>query len=320
MTDPLHRVILDVDTGIDDAVALALAVKLPRVDLVGVTTVAGNVNLELTTLNTLRVLDWVGASEVPVYPGAAAPLVGAHRDAAIFRGTDGLGNAAIPTSRRQAEAVTAPEFIVRAARESPGELDLVCVAPLTNLAIALLLEPNLPQLVRRTLIMGGAFARPGNETPYAEFNIYADPEAASAVARSSLEATWVGLDVTQRATLTRPEWERLDDAEEPPAVLVREVSRHSFTERGAPGFQLHDPLALLALVEPDVLSVKQWAIEVDCSVRETVGRTRLVRDPRAPQHRVALGVDARRFREIFDRTLGLDVAVEREAPARRSSN
>jgi purine nucleosidase len=320
MSDRPRRVILDVDTGIDDAVALALAVRSPDIDLVGVTTVAGNVNLELTTLNTLRVLDWVGAREVPVYPGAAAPLVGAHRDAARFHSTDGLGNAPIPTGRRTAEAVTAPEFIVRTARESPGEFDLVCVAPLTNLAIALLLEPNLPKLVRRTLIMGGAFARPGNETPYAEFNVYADPEAASAVARSSLEATWVGLDVTQRATLTRPEWERLDKAQEPPTVLVREVSRRRFVEAGASAFTLHDPLTLLALAAPDILSVERWAIEVDCSMWETAGRTRLVRDAQAPQHHVALDVDVRRFREIFDRTFGLDVAVEGEASARRSSS
>jgi inosine-uridine nucleoside N-ribohydrolase len=302
-----HRscVILDVDTGVDDAIALALAVQSRDICLAGVTTVAGNVARDLVVENTLRVLAWLGARDVPVYVGAAAPLVGHHRHAAHFHGDDGLGGGMFPASNRIPETVTAPEFIVQSARESPGELDLVFVGPLTNLAIALMLEPALPSLVRQTVIMGGAFLCPGNTTPFAEFNIYADPESASRIAASDLDALWVGLDVTRQGGLTRSEWDALSDATGAAPTLVREVSRRAFIERGADEFHLHDPMALMSLLDPDIVQTERWAIDVDLSTRETAGRTRLVRDPSAPQHRVALGLDAAAFRERLDDTLDL---------------
>ena len=174
-------IILDVDTGTDDALALAYAVASPRIDLVAVTTVAGNVDVEKATANTLAVLDWLAASDIPVHRGASRPLVRPHRDASYFHDEGGLGGAQLPRSTRSVGADRGPAAIIRLARQRPGELTLVALGPLTNLAIALNVEPELPELLKSVVVMGGAFTVPGNTTPAAEFNIFVDPEAAEQV-------------------------------------------------------------------------------------------------------------------------------------------
>jgi purine nucleosidase len=300
-----HKVLMDVDTGVDDAMALAVAVISPEIDLVGITTVAGNVDLNQATANTLRVLDHLGANDVPVYRGMSRPLARSHFDAAHFHGSDGLGGAPFPGPSRNPEALTAVQFILDAARRHEGELNLVFVGPLTNLATALILEPDLPSMVNRTVIMGGAFEVPGNTTPMAEFNVAVDPEAARQVAESSLNATWVGLDVTHQVELKRGDWEQLNSAESQPATLVREVSRHRFENGDHPAVYLHDPLAVGAVIAPDVLSCRESAIWVDTSIRETAGTTRMVVDARATQHAIAVRVDVPAFRTIFGKMLGI---------------
>ena len=140
-------VILDVDTGTDDALALAYAVASPRIDLVAVTTVAGNVDVEKTTANTLAVLDWLGAGDVPVHRGASRPLVRPHRDAIYFHDEGGLGGAQLPPSTRSIGADRGPAALIRLARQRPGELTLVTLGPLTNLAIALNVEPDAARVV-----------------------------------------------------------------------------------------------------------------------------------------------------------------------------
>src|SRR5215208_3882001 len=167
-------VILDVDTGMDDALALGLAVLDSEIELVAATTVAGNVGIGHTTTNTLTVLDWFGATDVPVYRGASRPLARPLVTAAQFQGDDGLGEAGLEPTRRDTGADSGPAAMVRLARSRPGEITLVCVGPLTNLAIALNLEPALPDLAAGVVIMGGAFHVPGNITEHAEFNIYCD--------------------------------------------------------------------------------------------------------------------------------------------------
>ena len=217
-------IILDVDTGTDDALALAYAVASPDIDLVAVTTVAGNVDVERATANSLAVLDWLGASHVPVHRGASRPLVRAHRDAASYHGESGLGSAKLPPSKRQIGADRGPAAIIRMARERPGELTLVAVGPLTNLAIALNVEPRFPELLPSVVIMGGAFHVPGNVTPAAEFNIYVDPEAAGQVfAAPFSRLVAVGLDVTERVTLTRDDWNAANQQRNlPPAAATPE--------------------------------------------------------------------------------------------------
>src|SRR5215204_5409651 len=195
MTDRVP-IILDVDTGTDDALALAYAVASPKIDLIAATTVAGNVDIEKTTANTLSVLDWLGAADVPVHRGAGRPLVRPHRDASHFHGESGLGGAQLSTSTRSIGADRGPAALIRLARQWPGALTLVALGPLTNLAIALNVEPELTQLLKWVGIMGGAYTVPGNTTPAAEFNILVDPEAADQVFTAPFpNLTAVGLDV-----------------------------------------------------------------------------------------------------------------------------
>lgn len=300
------NVLMDVDTGVDDAMALAMAVESPDIHLVGVTTVAGNVDREQATHNTLRVLDLLGATEVMVCAGMSRPLAREHFDAAHFHGGDGLGGAPFPAPTRTIRPTSAPEFIVQQARAYGGALTLVMVGPLTNLAVALALEPELPRLIDRTMIMGGAFDVPGNATPYAEFNIGVDPEAARWVAESGLNATWIGLDVTHSVSLYRDDWERLAGLECPPATVVREVCRQSFDGRGLESVHLHDPLTVGSVLKPDLLETRRSAVSVDTSLRGSAGMTRMMTDSRATWHDIAINVDSESFRELFGTVLGLE--------------
>jgi inosine-uridine nucleoside N-ribohydrolase len=265
--------LLDVDTGVDDAVAIALASRLESHELVALTTVAGNVPVEIATANTLAVAAWMGI-DVPIYRGMSEPLARPLHTAREHHGFDGLGGWKPPVAPAKLETETAPEAIVRLAREHRGEITFVFVGPLTNLAVALSLEPRITEWVDRLVIMGGAFAVPGNTTAVAEFNIYADPEAAAKVARSAMRAEWVGLDATHETGVTRAHWERLEDSDDPGHVLVREVTRRTLTELNRPRFYLHDPLAV-AVAESQG-AVEMWVGQVVVDVGEFErGKTRL---------------------------------------------
>lgn len=298
-------ILLDVDTGIDDALAIALALGLPSLELLGVTTLAGNVVIEKTTENTLRTLAWLGAAGVPVARGMARPLVRPLRDAAYVHGDNGLGGFEPPASPVGVIDVTAPEFLVQQLRARAGEITLVCTGPLTNLAVALALEPALPQLVARVVIMGGAFTVPGNMSPVAEFNSFVDPEAAAIVAASRLPITYIGLDVTHEVPLTRSDWEAAEVVDGQAARLVRGVYTHTFAGRGLERAHLHDPLAVAVAARPDLIRTESSAVVVDTGLGGEVGQTRMAFDPRRPQHQVALEVDSARFLDLFRTTLGL---------------
>jgi purine nucleosidase len=305
--DPV-KIIMDVDTGVDDAMALALAFSSPEIELLGVTTVAGNVSLDQATKNTLKVLDFINATTTPVYRGMSAPLSRDHFDAAHFHGLDGLGGAALPESQRSAASMTAPEFIVQTVRENAGGISLVFVGPLTNLAVALLLEPELPRMVVQTVIMGGAFEVSGNATRWAEFNIAVDPEAARVVAESDLDATWIGLDVTHSANLYRSDWEQIGDGSSATALLVREVCRMSFAEKRHEEMHLHDPLAVGVAANSNFVTCDSTEVLVDSSVRDSAGMTRMVQGRGRRGNQVARSVDSRAFREFFGNRLGIPIA------------
>jgi len=289
--------ILDVDTGIDDAAALALAVNSPEIELLAVATVAGNVDITQTTDNTLRVLAWLGAAEVPVHRGASRPLIKPHQDAAFVHGTNGLGNATFPESDAGIGKDRGPAAIVRLAMARPGEITLVCVGPLTNLAIALNVEPTLVSLLKRVVIMGGSFFNPGNITPFAEFNIFVDPEAAAQVFCAGFaEITLVGLDASHQTTLTRDEWDSASRQENEPASLLSRVYAQSFTTRGKSDCYLHDPLALAIAVDPTLAgyATGQASVELDSDRR---GQTTL--NEGAGCAKVAKTVDVERFKAFF---------------------
>ena len=300
-----NPVIMDVDTGVDDAVALALATRLPDLDLIGVTTVAGNVDVEKTTDNSLRVLAMLGRSDVPVYRGMSRPLARAYHDASEFHGVSGLGDAEFPASTATVRDETAPEFIVRSVRARPGEITLIPVAPLTNIAVALALEPNLPRLVKRVVIMGGAFLCAGNASRYAEYNIWADPEAATLVANSELPITFIGLDVTHKAPMPKSLWTALANQRGVEARMVYALCRRTFVGRAKGEFHLHDPLAVAVAADPDLVTTEDWGVTVETGIGEQMGRTCLVRQPDAPQQKVAVRVQKDEFLSRFRQTLSL---------------
>ena len=307
-------VILDVDTGVDDALAIALALRWPRVELVALTTVAGNVDVEKAVRNSLTVLDWYGRDDVPVHRGASRPLTRRLHTATHFHGEDGLGDAGLTKSDRPTAPDRGPAAIIRLANERPGELTLVCVGPLTNLAIALNVAPDLPDRLAGLVIMGGAFWAPGNITTNAEFNIFVDPEAAAQVFEAASRfkrVTAIGLDVSMQTALSRLDWEAAAGVAD--GQLLHRVCRRSFETRGQLAFHLHDPLALAVAVDPSLVGTEPAAVAV-----EREGFDRGLTRPTGPGPvRIARQVEAARFLRLFRATLGLTpTSVERRSDTR----
>lgn len=251
------RVFVDCDPGIDDAVALAYLSARPDVEIAGVGAVFGNSGVEVTADNALRLLELYGRPEVPVAWGASRPLVQPPRLAPHVHGGNGLGDVELPTPASKPCAESAAELLVRLARETPGELDVLAVGPLTNLALALGLEPRLPELVRRLVVMGGAVRAPGNVGSHVEANIVNDPEAAEVVFASGFALDLVALDVTMR-TVADAEWlaelSRIsgERAEHTSAFLDFYADFYTgiFGERKC---AMHDPLAAAVLVDPHLV-------------------------------------------------------------------
>jgi purine nucleosidase len=277
--------IVDVDTGVDDALALLYAVASPEVDLIAATCVMGNVSVEQATENTLAVLEVAGKQEVEVAQGAARPLVRDHVPFPIVHGERGLGRAAPPPPAASPSSRSAVEVIVATARERPGEVLLVATGPLTNVALALREEPGLPQLLRGFALMGGAFARGGNVTPAAEANIWVDPLAADEVFTGFSGADehhlpiCVGLDITERAVMRRPDLDEVcaPAPRSPLGLLVEEATSFYMdfysSVVGEDGCRLHDPLALAVAIDPSVARLQTTRVEVETEGRWTMGET-----------------------------------------------
>ncbi|MEE8601334.1 nucleoside hydrolase [Euzebya tangerina] len=250
MTTPAPQpIVMDCDTGIDDAIAIMYAVLSPAVELLAVGAVWGNTTVKNATRNTLHVLDLVGATEVPVAAGAASPLAGGQ---AVFaphvHGGDGQGGMAPETAAREAAPHSAAQQLVETIRARPGEVEIVAVGPLTNVAMALLLEPDLPRLAKGLTIMGGAALAPGNVTPMAEANILCDPEAAHAAFAAEWPLTIVPLDVTMLVHLTETHRTRLAAAGPAAQYIAGALETYfsffaseNYDERQSP---MHDVLAV----------------------------------------------------------------------------
>lgn len=205
----MPRIILDTDPGIDDALALFLALASPEVTLEAVTTVQGNVSVEQTTYNALTLLTLAGRTDIPVAYGSAEPLVRKRVDAAHVHGQNGLGDITLPEPTIASVEQQAVDLIIEKIMRNPGEITLVPIGPLTNIALAVRREPRIAQHVREVVIMGGAVRVPGNVTPSAEFNIFADPHAAHVVFHAGWPLRLVSLDVTTRVSMHRQQVETL---------------------------------------------------------------------------------------------------------------
>jgi inosine-uridine nucleoside N-ribohydrolase len=293
-------ILLDCDPGHDDAVALLLALASPEVELLGVTTVAGNQTLERTTANALRVLELAGRADVPVAAGAPAPLVRELEVAANVHGESGLDGPELPLPTARPVGGHAVAFLAGRIHERAGAVTLVATGPLTNVALLLALEPDARP--ERIVLMGGSIGE-GNRTPAAEFNIWADPEAAARVFESGIETTMVGLDVTHRAVLPDARVEELRAAGRVGRAVAELLDFFGrFHEERWPelgGAPLHDPVALAHVVDPSILDVRPARIDVDCG-EASRGRTNVdVRRGWEPNAQVAVGIDAGRFADLL---------------------
>lgn len=301
----MKPIILDVDTGIDDAMAIAYAARSPEVRLLGVTTLFGNVPVEEATRNSLYVLELLGRGDVPVYAGAAKPLIRPEpkQYAKWVHGEDGLGGALDREPLGRAGDQSAVQFMVEQVRRLPGQVTIVAVGPMTNLAQAVLADPDFVRLAGRVVIMGGAVTVPGNVTPHAEANIYSDPEAAAIVFRSGLPLTMVGLDVTMKTLLPRTrlaEWRRKGGkfAEFMATAADFYMNAYESWKPGIGGCALHDPLAVGIAIDPAFCRSEEMAVEV-VTTGERTGKTVGERSGDAPGTNVCLEVDADRFLRHF---------------------
>jgi purine nucleosidase len=328
-------VFADVDTGVDDAMALVYLLASPEIELVGIASTGGNVAVHQVCVNNLSLLELCEAPDIPVSQGAQQPLACPMRTAEDIHGHTGLGYAELPSSDRQLTSYDAAEAWVRAAHAHPGQLIGVATGPLTNLALALRAEPALPTLLRRLVVMGGAFDYLGNTTPVAEFNICVDPEAAAEVFAAWAPAAGTpgqqplpivcGLDLTQRVAMTPDILARLAAASGSTTTVMNELDEHGtrseasnplirviedamrfYFERhlrrswGYLAYQ-HDPLAAATALDPQLVSTRPATVDVELTGTLTRGMT--VADwsgrwGRKPNMRVGIGVDPAMF---FDR-------------------
>jgi inosine-uridine nucleoside N-ribohydrolase len=301
-------VILDVDPGHDDAVALMFACGSPELELLAVTTVAGNVQLEKTTRNALRILSLIGSTDVPVAAGAASPLERQLHTAEDIHGESGLEGPEIPDATFEPDGRGATQLIADTVRRAPEPVTLVPVGPLTNVATFLREHPDLRDRIARISLMGGSIGL-GNTTPAAEFNIHVDPEAASVVFESGLPITMSGLDVTHQAGVGLGERERLRALGHIGGVVAELMEYFAATYERVYGFgapPLHDPVALAAVVEPHLLETRPMRVDVECESELTRGET--VCDfygvtGRPPNAEVGVKLDTDAFFDLLYRSL-----------------
>ena len=313
----MTEIILDVDTGVDDALAILFAVRHPDLRVRAITCVAGNADVDQVVANTLRVLDAAGAPDIPVARGADSPLLEPRRDARHVHGTDGMADLGLPVSERRAVDVHAVELLRREIMAAPTPVTLITLAPLTNIALLLRTYPEVTGKLARIMTMGGS-ASVGNASAVAEFNVWHDPEAAAIVFGAGLPVTMYGLDVFYSVAVPRATAEKLAASDEPGTALAgrlltfvsdRYGHDHRIPEPNGAG--LGDAGAVCAVVDPAGLTTRTLPVTVALHDRLTRGQTVVdhrnvagedaahgMIDDRAAVA-VALGVDGPRYRDLF---------------------
>lgn len=308
MTHRPTPILMDCDPGHDDAIALVMAHRSPAIELLGVTTTAGNAGIERTTRNCLRILEFIGATQVPVAAGSVRPL---SRPLVLGTadGPSGLeGSTYLPESTMTLDPSHAVDFLARKLKEAPEPIDVVATAPLTNIALLILKYPKLMAKIKKLTWMGGVFYRKSEIISPTEFNAFCDPEAVKIVLESGIPITIVGLDVTRRVLIEAPQFAELEKIGTPLAKLsidwltyYDKLHRKTMNIGGA----MHDPLALASLIDPTVIKTKSVHVEIDLTGTYTFGAT--VADfwgarGLPPNAEIAFDVDVDKF---FDMMFGL---------------
>lgn len=268
----VKKIIIDTDPGIDDVMAIFLALKSPEIQLMGLTTIYGNVNCHQSTINALKLLEIAGRSDIPVAKGSDVPLfIEPHHHATFVHGEDGMGNTNLPLPKEKALDMSAPQFIVKMILENPGEITLVPIGPLTNIALAVKIEPRIINLVKEVVIMGGAATVPGNVSPVAEANIWQDPHAASIVFSAGWPLTMLGLDVTTKVIQTESYLNEIFTAKNSATELLSKIipcyQDFYFKFFGSRDLHTHDPSTIAYLIDPNLFTIQAVPVFV-----ETEGR------------------------------------------------
>lgn len=264
-----RKVIIDTDPGVDDTMAIFFALRSPELDVIGLTTIFGNVRTDLATTNALRLLEIAGRTAIPVAKGADDPLAVPFKGPVPFvHGDDGQGNIHLPPPKTRAIDQPAAVFIIEQIMAAPGEITLVPLGPLTNIALALRLEPRIAQKVKEVVLMGGNALCPGNATPAAEANIHNDPEAADVVFGAGWPVTMVGLDVTHQVNLTPEDIARYAASTDPLARHIARILPHyrAYFEKVNPamrGIYVHDSSAVAYAIDPTLFETRQWPLRVE---------------------------------------------------------
>lgn len=307
----MRKIILDVDTGIDDALGIMLAVKSGAFDITGITTVSGNVSLLKATNNTCKILEFIDATDIPVVQGAFRPLLRDPRFEHDVHGSDGLGGALLDVNPSIGpEEGFAPDFIIRTVQQNPGEVTLIMTGPLTNLALALRKCAELPELVDEVIFMGGVVGSMGNITPTAEYNMYVDPEAAQIVFHAGFKKlTMVGLDVTRKTLLKDHHISQLNDPKMKAYVaesLNDYMDRHARRNDGIRACALHDPLAVGVALNKSFVKTTAYHVDMETISHLCDGQTVCDfqnRWDKPANMDVCLEVDTESFLQLFIDTL-----------------
>lgn len=266
----VERVIIDCDPGIDDAIALLLAFASPGIEILGITAVAGNIPLSLTAANARRICEIGGRPDLNVFAGCGRPLLYPSREgAAAFHGADGLGGTNLPEPTMPLQEQHAVNFIIDHVRAAPGAITIAVLGPMTNIAAALAMAPDIAGKIKRLVYMGGAVFCPGNVTAHAEFNFWFDPHAAHAVLASNIPMVMLGLDATHDAVITPERIRRLHTAGRIGEFAARMLSYYA----DAGSLSLHDPCVTAYLVNPELFSGIDAFCEVEVQSPLTIGRS-----------------------------------------------
>ena len=300
-----QRIIIDTDPGIDDALAFLLALASPEIKLEALTTTQGNVTLAKATRNALSILELARASHIPVLQGSLLPLVQPLRASPDVHGESGIGNSTLPEPRAKVLPGHAVDYLIESILSQPNEITIFPIGPLTNIAMAIRKERRFAKAVKELVIMGGAIQDGGNMTPLAEFNIYVDPHAAHIVFHSGIPITLIPLDVTQKCLLKQEHVDRLLKINSPISRFISDamsVYLEASYARGFNGSALHDPLTLATILAPELLTLKEYYVDVDISGGVSMGNTfaDIYNVAKKPANmKVAMDVRNNEFIELF---------------------
>ena len=304
------KIILDCDPGHDDAVAIMLAGKSPKIDLLGITVVAGNQTLDNTQRNALNVVQCLGL-DVPVYAGCGQPMIREKMTAGDIHGKTGLDGPVFEPLTRKLEPEHGVNFIIRTLMESNDPITMVTTGPMTNLGMAIRMEPRIVEKIQRIVLMGGAYTN-GNVTPAAEFNIIADADAAYVCFTSGRPITMVGLDVTRKALCYPSIVERMDKVGNKASKLFVDLMKHFCKSQkevfGWEGGPLHDPITVAYLIDPTVLTTKPMHAEINIRSTQSYGRTNcdyFGYQKKEPNADVAIDIDVEKFWNMIEEGLRL---------------